>query len=402
MRGVDQGAERADRGAGADRGGAAQAGAGLDPGVGGDLDLGVDPGGAGIDDGDAGEHVRLEDAGPRLGLDRGEVGAVVDPHGHGKVLGQMGAHGVAGRAQRRQHVGQVVLALGVVVGEPAERLSQRPGLEDIGPGVDLPDRQLLRRRVPGRLGLDHPLDPTLGIPHDPPVRARVLKLDRQHRRRGPRGGVRLEQRRDRLSRDQRHVPGEHQHRLGVFDQRQRSTDSPASPVRLRLNDSLDSIGQPSRYFDPRRDDHPNPPRPRLPSSKHRPARPSPARRRDAASSAARNASAFPDRRPSRARGESSPPRSYWRRRASCAPPRKAPGQTIRIAANDLLRDGLSGGAHDATPPAQTGRISPRAPGPARPAPRTSASIRRRSGRCRRAGRWPSRHCWGTWPARGCR
>ena len=122
--GVDQRAERADDGAGADRGRAAQAGAGLDPRVGGDLDVGVDPGRAGIDDGDAGEHVGLEDAAARLGLDRGEVGAVVDPHRHREVVGEVGGDGVAGLAQGGEDVGQVVLALGVVVGE--RRRAPRP------------------------------------------------------------------------------------------------------------------------------------------------------------------------------------------------------------------------------------------------------------------------------------
>ena len=45
----------------------------VEPGVGADLDLRVDPGGAGVDDGDAGEHVALEQAAAGLGLDRGEV-----------------------------------------------------------------------------------------------------------------------------------------------------------------------------------------------------------------------------------------------------------------------------------------------------------------------------------------
>ena len=137
-------------GAGADRGRAAQAGAGLDAGVGGDLDAGVDPGRAGVDDGDAGEHVRLEQAAAGLGLDRGEVGPVVDPHRHREVVGEVGGDRVAGLAQGREDVGQVVLALGVVVGEPGERGGQRRRVEGVGAGVDLADRQLLggRRRRP--------------------------------------------------------------------------------------------------------------------------------------------------------------------------------------------------------------------------------------------------------------
>ena len=79
---------------------------------------------AGVDDGDPGEHVGLEQAAARLGLDRGEVDAVVDPHRHRDVVGEVGGDGVAGLAQRREDVGQVVLALGVVVGEA--RRGRRP------------------------------------------------------------------------------------------------------------------------------------------------------------------------------------------------------------------------------------------------------------------------------------
>ena len=109
---------RADDRAGADRG-ARRAGvrAGLDRGVGGDLDVGVDPGRAGIDDGDAGEHVALEDLAAGLGLDRGEVDAGVDAEVDVRVVGHVGDDPAARVAQQRQHVAQVVLARGVVVVE---------------------------------------------------------------------------------------------------------------------------------------------------------------------------------------------------------------------------------------------------------------------------------------------
>ena len=64
---------------------------------------------------------RLEDAAAGLGLDRGELGAVVDPHRHREVVGEVGGDRVARLAQGREDVGQVVLALGVVVGEAGER-----------------------------------------------------------------------------------------------------------------------------------------------------------------------------------------------------------------------------------------------------------------------------------------
>ena len=94
----------------------------------------------------------------RLGLDRGEVDPVVDPHRHREVVGEVGGDRVAGLAQGREDVGQVVLALGVVVGEAGEGGGQRRRVEGVGAGVDLADRQLLGVGVAGGFGLDHALD----------------------------------------------------------------------------------------------------------------------------------------------------------------------------------------------------------------------------------------------------
>ena len=68
---------------------------------------------------------RLEDAAACLGLDGGEVGPIVDSHRHREVVGEVGGDGVARLAQGREDVGQVVLALGVVVGESGEGAGQR-------------------------------------------------------------------------------------------------------------------------------------------------------------------------------------------------------------------------------------------------------------------------------------
>ena len=292
-RAVDQRGQRADHGVGADGGLAAQAGAGLDAGVGVDLDGGVDPGRAGVDDGDAGEHVGLEQAVAGLGLDRGEVDAVVDAHRHREVVGEMGGDRVAGLAQGREDVGQVVLALGVVVGEAGEGGGQRRRVEGVGAGVDLADRQLPGIGVAGGFGLDHPLHVAGGGADDPAVGAGIVELDRQHRRRRRRGGVGSEQAGDRLGRDQRHVAGEDEHRLD-------SLRSAAAPPGSRRRSRRPRAARPSR---PRRA---GPPRclgrerrsrrrgRRRPHARRESARrPSPARRRGAASSASRNAYACP-------------------------------------------------------------------------------------------------------------
>ena len=176
---------------------------------------------------------RLEDAAASLGLDRGEVGAVVDPHRHREVVGEVGGDRVPGLAQGRQHVGQVVLTLGVVVGEAGEGRGERRGLEGVGAGVDLADRQLLGGGVAGGLRLDHPLDLARGGADDAAVGAGLVELDRQHRRRGAGGGVGLEQAGDRRGGDQRHVAGEDEDGLGLLDQRQRRAHRPAGAVGLR-------------------------------------------------------------------------------------------------------------------------------------------------------------------------
>ncbi len=85
-------------------------------------------------------------------------------------------------AQQRQHVAEVVLAGRVVVGEPVERVGERRGLEGVGAGVDLADREHLGVDAGRVLGLDDPLDVAVGVADDAPVGAGVVELDGHHRR----------------------------------------------------------------------------------------------------------------------------------------------------------------------------------------------------------------------------
>ena len=59
--------------------------------------------------------------------------------------------------QQGQDLGQIELALGVVGGQPRERLPQSAGREGEDAGVDLVDPELGLARVTGALGLDDPL-----------------------------------------------------------------------------------------------------------------------------------------------------------------------------------------------------------------------------------------------------
>ena len=69
----------------------------------------------------------------------------------------------------------------------------------------------------------------------------------------------VEQRGDRLGRDQRHVAGEDEHRLGLLDQRQRRADRAAGAVGLGLLDRLDPLGEPGGDVAAGRDDRRDPP-----------------------------------------------------------------------------------------------------------------------------------------------
>ena len=130
-----------------------------DPGeedhVGGRADVDVDVGVAGIPHGHAPAHPPLVDPVPQLGLGHRQLGPVVDPgHLHG-VVDHHRPHPVPGLVEHLDHVGQVVLALGVGRAQPAQRRRQHAAAEAVDGGVDLAHRELL---VGGVHVLDHPGD----------------------------------------------------------------------------------------------------------------------------------------------------------------------------------------------------------------------------------------------------
>ena len=202
-----------------------------------------------------------------------------------EVVGEVGGDGVAGLAQRREDVGQVVLALGVVVGEAGEGVGQRRRVEGVGAGVDLADRQLLGVGVAGGFGLDHALDLAAGAADDAAVGAGVVELDRQHRRRaparprGPRAGRRSSRPRS------AGVAGEDEHGLARLDQRQGGADRAAGAVGLGLDRRSRRPRAGRRRCRARARRSPRPARRRPRARRGSARRPSAARRRDAASSA---------------------------------------------------------------------------------------------------------------------
>ena len=166
-----------ERGAGADhavladRRAAADVGRRLDRGVLADDHVGVDRRAGRVDDRDAVAHQLLVDALLGVEPDGREVGAVVDAERLDRVVDDVGRDRVALVAEQRQHVGEVVLALRVVVLEALERLRERAGVEAEDPGVDLLDGELLGGRVAGRLRLHDALDVAVGVAYDAAVAA---------------------------------------------------------------------------------------------------------------------------------------------------------------------------------------------------------------------------------------
>jgi hypothetical protein len=268
--GVDHGRMGPDDRIGPNPGAPAQRGPGLDRRVGLDLDVGVDPGRGRVDDGDAGEHVAVQDLAAGLGRDLGEVGAVVDAEVDVRVVGAVGDDPQTLLAQHRQHVAEVVLAGGVVVAERVERLDERGGGEDVGADVDLLDRQDVRIDLVGLLGLDDRLDVTLLVADDASVGAGVVELDGHHRR--PRVGVPMgrDQPLDDLGADQWMVAGEHDHGLGVADQVVRGAHSASGAVGFGLDHRLGALGQAGGQVSVGRDDHGHTPGPGLARGQHGP------------------------------------------------------------------------------------------------------------------------------------
>ena len=182
--GVDHGGVWTHGGARADPGGAVQTRERSDHGVLADLDLDVDDGRTRIDDRHSGEHVAGLNPPLRQGHDLGERDPVVDPEHLARVGDLVRDDRALVRAQDRQHVGQVLLPLRVVLAHLAERLQQRAALEREDPRVDLADVKLELGSVAGGLGLDHALDRAIRGPHDASVAGRVIEHGGCHRRHG--------------------------------------------------------------------------------------------------------------------------------------------------------------------------------------------------------------------------
>ena len=169
----------------------------------------TDPYQLGVDHGHAGRHMRTVDAtlGQLRGL--GQLDARVHAQALGRVVAGQCQHGTASVATDLQHVGEVELALRVIVAHLLERVEQRPRIEAVEPGIALADGRLLGRGV---LLLHDARHRSLLVAHDAPVAERVVQLHREHHH----GRVVLlahgRKARDGIGRDQRAVARQHHQR----------------------------------------------------------------------------------------------------------------------------------------------------------------------------------------------
>ena len=159
-------------------GAAAQQGVGLEGDVPLEGDVGVDPGGRGVEDRHPGPHPGVEGAPVELAVQRGELDPVVDTLGLPGVGDGQGTHPLAVAARDRDDVGDVELALRVVGRQALERVAQRLGLEGVDAGVELADPQLV---LGGVLLLHDPGDRPRRAAQDPAVAGRVVEVAGQQR-----------------------------------------------------------------------------------------------------------------------------------------------------------------------------------------------------------------------------
>ena len=150
---------------------------------------------------------------PQLALGEGELPAVVDALrlvGRGRDA----VHSMAHRRQRADDVGEVVLALGVVGRQVAQRRAEEVAAEGVDARADLADLPLL---AAGVALLDDAQHPVVGTADDPAVAGRVVQHRRQHGDGVVVGDVGGDELVERLGPQQRRVAGEHDDRRLVVE-----------------------------------------------------------------------------------------------------------------------------------------------------------------------------------------
>ena len=170
-----------------------------------DAHVGTDPHLIGIDHGHARRQVLGVDAPLQMLRRLGQLDARVHAQALRSVRAGKRQHRPSGATADLQHVGEVELALGVVVAHLLQSLEQRTGVEAVEAGIALADGRLLGRGV---LLLHDARHAPLRIAHDAPVAEGVVRLHRQNHHSRARFLADAHQLGDGSRRDERAVAGE--------------------------------------------------------------------------------------------------------------------------------------------------------------------------------------------------
>ncbi len=149
------------------------------------------------------------------------------------------AHPQPIRRREADSIGQVVFPLRILTGQAGQRIPQEFGTEPISARIDLFYLKLFRG---GILLLDDREHPSILPPQDPPVAGRVLQLCGHQRHRAPLRQVFRICRIDRLRRDERRVPVEHQKVAPLCKRLGRHHHRMAGPAALRLPEKTAARG----------------------------------------------------------------------------------------------------------------------------------------------------------------
>ncbi len=206
----------------------------IDEHVAPDLDVAANVDARGIRQRRAGEHQLVRPFAPVQSLDLRKLDLVVDAHDFRGVRAPYRLDSISRQHRSRHHIGQVVLALGVVPAQSQQPFAQASRGRGHESRVDFAYLQLLRGRI---LLLDDGGDVPGGIADDAPVTRRVVNIHGQEAQGACVG--RRNQFRQGCHADQRHVAVEHQHRMVVGNHAHGLHDSVAGAQLIRLQYPLD-------------------------------------------------------------------------------------------------------------------------------------------------------------------
>ena len=168
-----------------------------------DAGIRADPCLRGVDERDAFRHELLVDAVARDRGELGELGAAVHAQAVAVVFAAERRHAFARIAKDLEHIGQVVLVLGVVAAHFGDVRAQLGAVEGVAAGVALGDRGLFGGAV---LLLDDALQHALVVEDDAAVSLRDGRHERKHRRGDVARGDRVGELLDGFGLDEGQVP----------------------------------------------------------------------------------------------------------------------------------------------------------------------------------------------------